>query len=49
LFVGIPAFVVILATGVGTPLAIAAEALEIVVVLPITALGIYLITDALEP
>ena len=49
LFVGLPAAAVIISTGGVTPPAVAAEALEIFVVLPINILGIYLIADALEP
>jgi RHS repeat-associated protein len=49
LFVGLPAALVIVATGGVTPPAVAAEALELLVVLPINILGIYLIADALEP
>jgi hypothetical protein len=46
LFVGLPAAYVIVVTGGVTPPAIAAEAIELLVVLPINALGIYLMYDA---
>jgi hypothetical protein len=46
LFVGIPAAAVIVMSGGATPPALAAELLEVGVVLPVTALGIYLIATA---
>jgi hypothetical protein len=48
LFVGLPCVAVIVLSGAGTPPAIAAEAIEIFVVLPANILGIYLITSASE-
>ena len=48
LFVGIPAIVVIVLSGGLTPPAIAAEALETLVVLPINIFGIYLIEQGKE-
>lgn len=48
LFVGLPAIAVIVMTGGVTPPAIAAEALETFVVLPINIFGIYLIKQGLE-
>ena len=48
LFVGLPAFVVIVFSGGATPPAIAAEALETFVVLPVNIYGVYLIAQGLE-
>jgi hypothetical protein len=45
-FVGIPLIAVIVLSGLGTPPAIAAELLEVFVVLPINVFGIYLWLDA---
>ena len=46
LFVGLPLAVVIILSGVGTPPAIAAAVLEVVIVLPVNAFGLYLITTS---
>jgi hypothetical protein len=48
LFIGLPCAYVIVATGGVTPPAIAAEALEVFVVLPANLFGLYLIYDAFQ-
>jgi hypothetical protein len=48
LFVGLPAFAIIVLSGGVTPPAIAAEVIETVVVLPVNIFGIYLIAQGLE-
>jgi len=48
LFIGLPAFAVIVLSGGVTPPAVAAEALETFVVLPVNIFGIYLIAQGIE-
>jgi len=47
-FIGFPALFVIIATGGVSPVAIAAEAIELLVWLPINLFGFYLIIDATQ-